>query len=62
MLIMEYAPHGSMVNFLREKRLIYQPSWIKTVNDPNQEFTLVDVVMAAYQIARGMEFLASRKV
>ena len=62
MLIMEYAPHGSLVNFLREKRPIYQPTWMKTVNDPKEEFTLVDLVMASYQIARGMEFLASKKV
>ena len=62
MLIMEYAPHGSLLKFLRERREIYQPVWKKTVNDPTQEFTLVDVLMAAYQIARGMEFLASKKV
>ena len=62
MLIMEYAPHGSLLKFLRERRPIYQPNWQKTVNNPNEEFTLVDLLMTAYQIARGMEFLASKKV
>ena len=62
MLIMEYAPHGSLLKFLREKRSIYEPTWKKTINDPNEEFTLVDELMAAYQIARGMEFLSSKKV
>jgi len=62
MVILEYAPHGDLLSFLREKRDIYEPNWIKTSNNPNQEFTLVDLAMAAYQISRGMEFLASRKV
>ena len=62
MLIMEYAPYGNLLKFLREKRALYQPTWKKTVSDPNEEFTLADLLMAAYQIARGMEFLASKKV
>ena len=62
MLIMEFAMHGSLLHFLRERRSIFRASWTKTVNDPKQEYTLVDMVIAAFQISRGMEFLASRRV
>jgi FMS-like tyrosine kinase 1 len=61
-VIIEYAPHGDLLSFLRSIRNIYDPNWVKTSNNPDQEFTLVDLGMAAYQISRGMEFLASRKV
>jgi len=62
MVIIEFAPHGDLLSFLRERRDVYEPNWVKKKNNPDQEFTLVDLAMAAYQICRGMEFLASRKV
>ena len=62
MVIMEFAPLGSLLSFLRGKRETYAASWIKTTNDPEKEFTLVDLVMIGFQVARGMSFLASRKV
>jgi len=62
MVIMEFAPHGSLLSFLRSKRDIYEPDWTKTINDPQKEFTLVDLVMAGYQVSRGMAFLATKKV
>lgn len=61
MVIMEFAPHGSLLSFLRLKRDIYEPDWTKTTNDPEKEFTLVDLVMIGYQVSRGMAFLASKK-
>ena len=61
MVIMEFAPHGSLLSFLRGKRDIYEPDWTKTTNDPDKEFTLVDLVMIGYQVSRGMAFLASKK-
>ncbi|XP_074620045.1 fibroblast growth factor receptor 3-like [Acropora palmata] len=61
MVIMEFAPNGSLLSFLRGKRETYNASWIKTTNDPEKEFTLVDLVMIGFQVARGMSFLASRK-
>ena len=62
MVIMEFAPHGSLLGFLRSKREIYQPKWIKTTPDPKKEYTLADLVMATYQVSKGLEFLASKKV
>ena len=62
MVIIEYAPHGNLLSFLRGKRDIYDANWVNTSNDPEKEFTLVDLSVAAYQVSRGMEFLASKKV
>ncbi|XP_068702886.1 fibroblast growth factor receptor 4-like isoform X1 [Montipora foliosa] len=61
MVIMEFAPHGSLLSFLRGKRETYDASWTKTMNDPEKEFTLVDLVMIGFQVARGMSFLAAKK-
>ena len=62
MIIMEYAPHGNLLKFLRSKREIYEPIWITTTNNPDVELTIRNLVAFSYQISRGMEFLASRKV
>jgi len=62
MVIMEFAPHGNLLNFLRSRREIYEATWRKTANNPDAEFTLADLVMYSYQIARGMDFLSSKKV
>ena len=61
LVILEYAPHGNLLNFLKGKRDIYEPTWTRTLN-PEVEFTIAYLVAYAYQICRGMEFLASRKV
>jgi serine/threonine protein kinase len=61
-VILEFCPHGNMLMFLRSKRDIYENTWVKEVYNPEKEFTLIDIVGAAFQIAKGMEFLASRKV
>ena len=62
MLIIEYAPHGSLNKFLRKKREIFEPTWVKETNSPEVEFTIADLAMESYQVARGLEYLASRKV
>jgi len=61
LVIMEYAPHGNLLKFLRGKRDIYEPTWTKTTNNPELEFTIAHLVNYCYQICRGMEFLASKK-
>ena len=61
-VILEFCPHGNLLTFLRSKRDIYNSSWVKEAYDPEKEFTLINIVGAAFQVAKGMEFLASRKV
>ena len=61
-VILEFCPHGNLLTFLRSKRSFYESTWEKKIYDPEKEFTLIDIVGAAFQIAKGMEFLASRKV
>lgn len=58
---MEYAPNGNLLMFLRKKREIYEPTWITTTNNPENELTIRNLVVFAYQITRGMEFLASKQ-
>lgn len=62
LVIMEYAPHGNLLKFLRGKRDIYEPTWTKTTNNPELEFSIAHLVNYCYQICRGMEFLGSKKV
>ena len=59
-VIVEYAKYGNLRDHLRERR---PPEDEKTVL-LNEQGTLSnkDLVSMAYQVARGMEFLASKKV
>ena len=41
---------------------MYNPIWLPPTEDPDKQFSMTDVVSAAFQVARAMEFLASRKV
>ncbi|KXJ28420.1 fibroblast growth factor receptor 4 [Exaiptasia diaphana] len=61
MVIIEFAPHGNLLAFLRERRDIYEPNWAKASHNPGQELTLVDLIVMAHSISQGMEFLFSRK-
>ena len=61
-VILEYCPHGSLLNFLKERRDIFEPVWYKQETDMGNELTHIDLTMVAYQIAKGMDFLASKKV
>lgn len=61
LVILEYAPHGSLRDFLLSKRHMYEPVWASNAADPEREFNIAHLVSYSYQICRGMEFLASRK-
>ena len=61
-LIMEYCIHGSLLEFLHNKRGIFEPTWIKEDFASEGRFTIANLVMAAKQVINGMKFLTSRKV
>ncbi|CAB4006860.1 vascular endothelial growth factor receptor 2-like, partial [Paramuricea clavata] len=59
-VIIEFCSNGNLLQFLRNRRDIYETEWKGVSKDPNFQLTMTDLVIAAYQVARGMEFLASR--
>lgn len=62
LVIMEYAPHGNLGDFLRSKRCMFEPVWRRTAAFlPELEFNISHLVNFSYQVCRGMEFLASKK-
>jgi fibroblast growth factor receptor 2 len=58
-VLVEFAPHGNLRDFLRKHR----PNAYADAENEKEKQTLTqkDLVSFAYQIARGMEYLASRK-
>ena len=62
LVILEYAPHGSLQKFLRGKRDVYEATWTTTASDPEIGLNISNLVNYSYQISRGMEYLASKKV
>ncbi|XP_063221678.1 fibroblast growth factor receptor 3-like isoform X2 [Bacillus rossius redtenbacheri] len=61
-VIVEYAPHGNLRDFLRQHRPSsgYEPA-IGFDGKDKKTLTQKDLVSFAYQVARGMEYLASRR-
>ena len=62
-VIVEYAPHGNLRDFLRQHRPSsgYEPP-IGTVAKDDYTLSQKTLISFALQIARGMEYLASRRV
>eukprot|EP00795_Rhopilema_esculentum_P012450 gene12450-3119_t len=56
-VVVEYAPHGNLRQFLRTKRPTFPESVDQRVEPP---LTLQDLVSFSLQISKGMEFLASK--
>lgn len=59
-VVVEFAPYGNLRDFLREHR----PSagYETAIGLERKTLTQKDLVSFAYQVARGMEYLASRRV
>ena len=62
MLILEYASHGDLRSFLRNRRQMLKTTWKKEGIGMEDEVTTLDLTEIAYQVAKGMEFLSSRRV
>lgn len=60
-VLVEFAQHGNLRDFLRQHRPSsgYEPAIGSNLKDT---LTQKDLVSFSYQVARGMEYLASRKV
>lgn len=62
-VVVEYAPFGNLKDFLREHRPSsgYEIA-VGTEQKEKKTLTQKDLVSFAYQVARGMEYLSSRRV
>ncbi|XP_015603396.1 fibroblast growth factor receptor homolog 1 isoform X2 [Cephus cinctus] len=61
-VVVEFAPHGNLRDFLRDHRPSsgYEPTIGQEMKE-RKTLTQKDLVSFAYQVARGMEYLASRR-
>jgi len=59
-VIVEFAPHGNLRQFLRERRPSEYQHSRQSYSGPS--LTIRDFVSFAFQISRGMEYLGTRKV
>ena len=62
-VVVEYAPHGNLRDFLRQHRPSsgYEPA-VGMTGKEKKTLTQKDLVSFAYQVAKGMNYLASRRV
>lgn len=61
-VLVEYASKGNLREYLRARRLPGMDYSFDTCKLPEEQLTFKDLVSCAYQVARGMEYLASQKV
>lgn len=55
--MVEYAVHGDLRQFLQERR-----PGLESGPQSHEVLTLQDLLSFCYQVAKGMDFLSSRKV
>ena len=61
-MLVEYASKGNLREYLRARRPPGADYSFHTCKIPDEQLTFKDLVSCAYQVARGMEYLASQKV
>lgn len=61
-MLVEYAAKGNLREYLRARRPPGTDYSFDTCRLPEEQLTFKDLVSCAYQVARGMEYLASQKV
>ena len=59
---MEYCPNGNLQEFLRNSRGRFDVANDSLTSDLSREFGQKNLIYFAWQIAKGMAFLMSRKV
>ncbi|XP_059023106.1 fibroblast growth factor receptor 3 isoform X11 [Mustela nigripes] len=60
-VLVEYAAKGNLREYLRARRPPGLDYSFDTCGPPGEQLTCKDLVSCAYQVARGMEYLASQK-
>ncbi|XP_020847901.1 fibroblast growth factor receptor 3 isoform X10 [Phascolarctos cinereus] len=60
-VLVEYASKGNLREYLRARRPPGMDYSFDTCKLPEEQLTFKDLVSCAYQVARGMEYLASQK-
>ncbi|XP_062909672.1 fibroblast growth factor receptor 4-like [Mobula hypostoma] len=60
-VIVEYATKGNLREYLRARRPPGMDYNFHVTKVPEEQLTFKDLVSSAYQVARGMEYLASKK-
>ncbi|XP_048876758.1 fibroblast growth factor receptor 1b isoform X2 [Brienomyrus brachyistius] len=60
-VIVEYASKGNLREYLRARRPLGMEYCYNSDQVPVEEMSIKDLVSCAYQVARGMEYLASKK-
>ncbi|XP_032082756.1 fibroblast growth factor receptor 3-like isoform X4 [Thamnophis elegans] len=60
-VLVEYASKGNLREYLRARRLPGMDYSFDTCKMPEEQLAFKDLVSCAYQVARGMEYLASQK-
>ena len=59
---MEFCPHGNLREFLRNSRDLYSVEEETLMTDLSRVYGPKKLIHFAWQIAKGMNFLISRKV
>ena len=62
LVIMEYCPNGNLREFLKSNRDLFNFEKESLVQDLSEGFGKKNLMYFAWQVAKGMAFLASRKV
>ena len=61
-VVVEYASQGNLREYLRARRPVGLEYWSGSREVSLGSVEVMELVSAAYQVARGMAYLASRKV